>query len=618
MRCRGRLAVLAAVAGAWLLATGPAAAAHGSLRSSEPAGGSSLERAPAAVTLRFSERPDPDLSTVRVLDSGGRVVAGGPARPVAGRPLELQVPTAGLPAGGYTVSWRIVSAVDGHRTDGVFAFGVGAAATPRLPAAAVAAEVRSGPAPVPLAVAGRWAWYWGLGLLVGAAGTGLLVFGGRLPGRPAWLLGPAAAAAAGGLVAMTAAARAAAGVSLGDLLGSATGRWLLWRAAALAAAVAAVGWLLAHPASRTATPARSGTMARDPGQPQPGTGHRGLLAPHPDTGNRAPPDPGRPALPPGSGTGNRAQDGPAVTGPLVALGLAAAGGMLVHALAGHAAGPSSLRLVNLGAQWAHLVAVGVWVGGLVWLLAALAASSPTRSTREVVVGFSRLAGISLAVVVATGVARSVDELGGWRRLLDSGFGRALDLKLVLFCALVALGAHNRYRLVPLFEAGRREAPAAARLRRSVRGELGLAAAVLAAAALLSQLAPGGPAGAARAGPAARPVLEASGADWATTVRVTLSVTPGAAGPNRFTATVADFDTGAAVPVDRVELAGTPVAHPDLGSARLELTEAADGRWLGQGRLLSLTGRWELITTIQRPTGGVTVPLTLDVPPPASS
>jgi len=573
MRCRGRLAVLAAVAGVWLLATGPAAAAHGSLQSSEPAGGSSLERAPAAVTLRFSERPDPDLSTVRVLDSGGRVVAGGPARPVAGRPLELQVPMAGLPAGGYTVSWRIVSAVDGHRTDGVFAFGVGAASAPRLPAA----EVRDGKGPAPLAVAGRWAWYWGLGLLVGAAATGLLVFGGRLPSRPVWLLGPAVAAAGGGLVAMTVAARADAGVSVGGLLGSATGRWLLWRAAALAAAVAATGWLLVRQGGRTPTPAPAAA----------------------------------PAVP-------LAADRPAATGPLVALGLAGAGGMLVHALAGHAAGPSTLRLLNLLAQWAHLLAVGVWIGGLVWLLAALVVRITGRSTREVVVGFSRLAGISLAVVVVTGVVRSVDELGGWRRLLDSGFGRALDLKLLLFAGLVALGARNRYRLVPLFGAGRREAPAAARLRRSVGGELVLAAAVLAAAALLSQLAPGGPAAATRPGPAATPVLEASGADWATTVRVTLTVTPGAAGPNRFTASVADFDTGTAVAVDRVELAGTPAAHADLGSARLELTEAADGRWLGQSRLLSLAGRWDLTTTIQRPTGGITVPLTLDVPPAAPS
>jgi hypothetical protein len=174
--------------------------------------------------------------------------------------------------------------------------------------------------------------------------------------------------------------------------------------------------------------------------------------------------------------------------------------------------------------------------------------------------------------------------------------------------------------VPLFEAGGRRL-AVARLRRSVGGELGLAAAVLAAAALLSQLAPGVPAGAAgptRTAPAAAPVLAASGADWATTVKVTLTVTPGAAGPNRFTATVADYDSGTALPVDRVELSGTPADHPDLGAARLELTEAADGRWLGQGRMLSLAGRWNLTTTIQRPTGGITVPLALDVPPPAPS
>jgi copper transport protein len=577
---RGRLAALAApLAGLWLLATGPAAAAHGALVSSDPAGGSSLERTPAAVTLRFSEQPDPRLSTVRVLDSGGRVVAGGPARPVAGRPQELRLPVAGLPAGGYTVSWRIISAVDGHRTEGVFGFGVGAVGAPRLVASRAVAEVAAGHAPTPLAVAGRWAWYWGLALLVGAAATGLLVFGGRLPGRPALLLWPAVASAAAGLVAMAVAARADAGVPLGELLASANGRWLLWRAAALAAAAAAAWWLLARRPSPAAAP---------------------------DAAAAPPPDPagGTPA-------------GPAARGPLAALGLAGAAGMLVHALAGHAAGPSPLRLLNLLAQWAHLLAVGVWVGGLAWLLAALWARGGAWSTREAVVRFSRLAGISLAVVVVTGVARTADELGGWGRLADSGFGRALDLKLVLFAGLVALGALNRYRLVPLLRTGPRRR-ATARLRRSVGAELGLAAGVLAAAALLSQLAPGATAGAARPAPVARPALEASGADWATTVRVTLTVTPGAAGPNRFTATVADFDSGGVVPADRVELAGTPVAHPDLGTARLELAKAPDGRWLGQGRLLSLAGRWDLTTTIQRPDGGVTVPLAVDVPAPPPS
>jgi copper transport protein len=572
MRSRGRLAALAPLAGLWLLATGPAAAAHGALQSSDPAGGSSLDRPPPAVTLRFTERPDPGLSTVRVLDSGGRVVAGGPARPVPGRPAELRLHLDGLPAGGYTVTWRIVSAVDGHRTDGVFGFGVGPAAAPALPAAQAVAEVRTGHAPAPLAVAGRWAWYWGLALLVGAAAIGLLVFGGHLPGRPGPLLGLALASAAAGLAAMTVAARADAAVPLSDLLASTTGRWLLWRAATLAAAVVATGWLLVRRTQEA--PAAEGALPARPGS----------------------------------------------TWALAALGVAGAAGMLVHALAGHAAGPSSLRVVNLLAQWAHLLAVGVWIGGLAWLLAALWARGAAWSTRDMVVRFSKLAGISLAVVVLTGVARTVDELGGWGRLADSGFGRALDLKLALFAGLVGLGALNRYRIVPLFKAGSRRR-AAARLRRSVGAELGLAAAVLAAAALLSQLAPGVPSGSGAAAgprPAAVPALQATGSDWATTVKVSLTVTPGAAGPNRFTAVVADFDTGSALPVDRVELAGTPVSHPDLGTARLELTEAPDGRWLGLGRLLSLAGRWNLTTTIQQAGGGVVVPLAVDVPPPAPS
>ena len=391
MRLRGRLAALVALAGVWLLASGPAAAAHGALASSEPAGGSSLERAPAAVTLRFTERPDPGLSSVRVLDSRGRVVAGGPAQPVAGRPEELRVPVAGLAGrrlhgepGGSSRRWT-ATAPTGCSPSG------SARPAPRSsPASQAVAEVRTGPALSPTAVAGRWAWYWGLTLLVGAAATGLLVFGGRLPGRPALLLALALAASAAGLVAMTAAARAEAGVPLADVLASTTGRWLLWRGALLAAAVAATWWLLTRPAG--ATPA------------------------------------------------------------LVALGVAGGGGMLVHALSGHAAGPSSLRALNLGAQWAHLLAVGVWIGGLAWLLAGLREQARGGSARAVVLRFSKLAGISLAVVVATGVARTVDELGGWARLADSGFGRALDLKLVLFAGLVALGAFNRYRLVPLFEA----------------------------------------------------------------------------------------------------------------------------------------------------------------------
>jgi copper transport protein len=543
-------ALVLPLAGLWLLATGPAAAAHGSLRASEPAAGTSLAKPPHAVTLTFSEAPEPSLSSVRVLDAAGRVVAAGRPGRVPGRPLDLRLPLHDLDDGTYTVSWRTISAVDGHPTAGTFAFGVGTGAQVLPPAQAVAAA-RVTPPPTPLAVAGRWAYYWGLALLVGAAATGLLVFDRHLPGRSALLLGLAVAAAAAGCAAMLLAARADAGVSLGRLLGSTTGGWLLWRVVMLAAAAGATLGLLQRP-----------------GQAR----------------------------------------------PLVVVGLAAGGGMLVHALAGHAAGPSSLRWLNLAAQWAHLLAVGVWIGGLVWLLAGLRGRA-RADQGAVALRFSKLAGGSLAVVVVTGLARTVDELGGWRRLFDTGFGRALGVKLALFAGLLLLGAVNRYRLVPALRVSPRRR-AAARLRRSVGGELWLAAGVLLAAALLSELPPGATnGGAAAAGqPAAAPaLLQATGSDYATTVRVTLTVSPGAAGPNRFAADVADYDTGDPLPASRVELTGTPAARPDLASARLELVKDAEGHWQGKGPLLSIGGRWSLTTIVEAAGGGVTVPLELDVP-----
>jgi hypothetical protein len=138
--------------------------------------------------------------------------------------------------------------------------------------------------------------------------------------------------------------------------------------------------------------------------------------------------------------------------------------------------------------------------------------------------------------------------------------------------------------------------------------------VLLAAALLSELPPGaGSAAAAGKGPAASPpTLTATGNDYATSVRVKLTVSPGTAGPNRFQAAIADYDTGNPLPVRRVELTGTPTARPDLASARLKLVKQADGSWQGKGPLLSIGGRWKLVTIVEAAGGGVSVPLELDV------
>ena len=587
----------------WLLLTGPSAGAHAVLRGSDPAAGASIARAPAAVTLRFTEAPDPALSVVRVLDTAGRVVSSGAAGG-AGDSLALRVPLAAPGPGTYTVTWRTVSKVDGHVSQGAFAFGVGLAGGPsaggqtaggRTPGKGVVPAPVSSPTGAgatgtsPLAVAARWGFYWGMALLVGAAATGLLVFGRRLPARATPLLCAALVLAAGGLAASAVATAREAGVPVSRLLASATGHWLEARGAALLlAAVAVAGVALA---TRHAT--RHATSSSATGR---------------DTAQRAgPPAPDQPdqqeptwrACPPAW---------------LLALGVAASGGLLIHALAGHAAAPSSLRWLNLASQWLHLLAVAIWIGGLAWLVAGIA-GAPRPALARAARRFSALAAWSLAAVALTGVQRAAAEVGGWSGLLGTAFGRALDVKLGLFAALVLLGGVNHFRVVPSL-AGWSAAGRPARLRRTGRGELVVASGVLLAAAVLSQLPPGtdaapmGPMGPAAPRPPAS--VETSGADYATTLRVTLQVSPGVAGPNRFVATVADYDSGATVPADKVSLTAALPARPEVAPAQLDLTRAPDGRWRGQGQLLTIAGTWSLTALVERSGGGVTVPMDLRI------
>ena len=70
--------------------------------------------------------------------------------------------------------------------------------------------------------------------------------------------------------------------------------------------------------------------------------------------------------------------------------------------------------------------------------------------------FSLLAGVALVVVLLTGVARAIPEVGAPANLIHTSFGITLLVKVGLVCVLVALGALNHFVFVPT--------PAAARPR----------------------------------------------------------------------------------------------------------------------------------------------------------
>src|SRR5438477_220232 len=69
-----RLAFAALVVVAVIVAAPGAASAHASLDESYPAAGSQVDVSPPAVTLHFTEKPDPGLSSVHVVDSAGNQI----------------------------------------------------------------------------------------------------------------------------------------------------------------------------------------------------------------------------------------------------------------------------------------------------------------------------------------------------------------------------------------------------------------------------------------------------------------------------------------------------------------------------------------------------------------
>jgi copper transport protein len=536
MSTRSRLMVVLAASAVGLVALAGVAGAHASLSSSDPADGALLQSSPSQVTLTFTERPDPSLTIVHVLDSTGAQVESGPAEPVPGQPVQIREPVGTLPKGVYTVTWRTVSEADGHVTAGAFSFGVGVSpAGAPAPSGGVVAQT---PSPSPLSVAGRWALYVGLSVMLAFGSTGLIAFGGRLPRRRSVLIGASILAAAGA-VAMTVAERSVVGVPLGTLLGSSAGGKFVWLLVAVAVATV-LGIVAALLGGRTLS---------------------------------------------------------------ILVAVAAAGALLARALGGHASG-AGLAAFNVGLQWIHLLGVGVWIGGLVWL--ALVVRSDTDAERGGEVRtFSLLAGAGLGAVAITGTLRAVDVLGGWAALLhvfSTSYGTTLAIKVSLAVVLIGLGTFNHYVNVPRYASSGR-----AVLRRLAGAELVLAAGVFALTGVLTGLPPASEARA-PVSQAAKPLV-VNGSDFATTTRVRLQVTPGTIGPNRFVADVTDYDTGQPVDADRVSLTFSLPGQPDVGST-LALKHQADGTWAAQSTALAIDGRWEVLALVENASGSTQVSLTL--------
>jgi hypothetical protein len=108
----------------------------------------------------------------------------------------------------------------------------------------------------------------------------------------------------------------------------------------------------------------------------------------------------------------------------------------------------------------------------------------------------------------------------------------------------------------------------------------------------------------------------SGSDFATTVKVRLAVSPGAAGFNEFTLRVSNYDTGAAVHASSVQLEFAQPLRPQLGQSTLTLKHQSDGTFAARGANLAIAGIWEVAVIIENADSSTEVHLQMTTLSPA--
>ncbi|HEX4369928.1 MAG TPA: copper homeostasis membrane protein CopD [Rhizomicrobium sp.] len=177
--------------------------------------------------------------------------------------------------------------------------------------------------------------------------------------------------------------------------------------------------------------------------------------------------------------------------PILASGI-----LLVASLAGVGHGAMGIGFsvwAHLGNQAVHLLAAGVWVGGLLSLFHTI------RYTRDAALGveiqrhalerFSLVGFVAVMLIFVSGLLNSWFLVGSFDALLHTTYGQVLMVKVTFFLFMVALAVFNRLFLMPrLASASDSEVPLRLLLR-SVAAEQIFAILVVASVSLLGTLPP---------------------------------------------------------------------------------------------------------------------------------
>jgi copper transport protein len=570
------------LAGITILVSPRPAAGHASMVRSDPPANVLLETAPQNVRLQYDEDVAPGLSLISILDRSNFVVLQGGVVADQDRKV-LELPTAQLRPGIYTVSWKVLSAVDGHITRGAFAF------TFLPPGTDPAKLLEQGGAAVTRQGLGRslllwvqaltgWVHLIGLFVVVGGLHFPLVVLGiGLKADRKTMaarekLLGPAA-----GLVAKAVAAALFSGVLWWEinthLTSDTTLAHYLFRPALLPYLVGArtsqsmvlrlclllLVLVFLHQARKISPPS------------------------------------------------------------LVLLGYCEAVGavtLLALALSSHSAAAWANPLAVLF-DMLHLWAGALWVGGLAVLAVVVPRSLGDRGTTDwpplllpAMRRFTPWAMGSVVVLALTGAFQVALHIPRPQALVETDYGRALVLKLLLVLPMLFLGGVNslvaraardlnstpersvRRRLQGLalefqtWGAGWFRAP-----HWAVQGEVVLGAAVLLCVAVLTQLPPP------RAASSAPPPTTLQARMVGLAMDLTVASPEGLVAPSDFLVRIRRNDGSVPEGVSRVTLRPS-MPGMEMNIAPIVATPVGSGEYRAK-TILSMLGRWEFAVVVRR-------------------
>lgn len=92
----------------------------------------------------------------------------------------------------------------------------------------------------------------------------------------------------------------------------------------------------------------------------------------------------------------------------------------------------------------HYLATASWIGGLPYLLLSAKRAGAVEARNQITRNFSRLAQISVGVLILAGVGMSFKYVGSWDAMWGTAYGVMLGAKISLLVVLLLLGAANFY------------------------------------------------------------------------------------------------------------------------------------------------------------------------------